>query len=103
MLDESARQQDALTSSLVGLAQALKQSSVQFAQSLDSEKTVLGRAEQGLDKNALGMEAAGRRMGALRRMTEGQGWWGRIKLYGIIAALWLAAFMFVFIGPKLRF
>ncbi|GAB7353752.1 hypothetical protein MBLNU459_g4145t1 [Dothideomycetes sp. NU459] len=103
VLDESRRQQDALTGSLVGLAQALKQSSVSFAASLEGEKGVLGRAEQGLDRNALGMEAAGRRMGALRRMTEGQGWWGRIKLYGIIAALWVAAFLMVFVGPKLRF
>ena len=51
----------------------------------------------------MGMEAAGNRMGALRRMTEGKGWWGRIRLYAIIAALWVAAFLLVFVGPKLRF
>lgn len=103
LLSHNRHEQEALTSSLVALAKSLKQSSVQFAQSLDSEKSVLGRAESGLDANALGMEAAGRRMGALRRMTEGQGWWGRIKLYAIIAALWVAAFLIVFVGPKLRF
>jgi hypothetical protein len=76
---------------------------MQFASSLENEKEVLRRAETGLDKNSMGMEAAGNRMGALRRMTEGKGWWGRIKLYAIIAALWIAAFLLVFVGPKLRF
>ena len=103
ILDESRREQDLLTSSLVQLAQSLKASSMQFASSLDSEKEILARAEGGLDKNAMGMESAEKRMGTLRRMTEGQGWWGRIKLYAIIAALWVAAFLLVFVGPKFRF
>jgi hypothetical protein len=42
-------------------------------------------------------------MGTLRRMTEGKGWWDRIKLYGMIAGLWLIAFLIVFVGPKIRF
>ncbi|KAI4729272.1 hypothetical protein E4T49_02985 [Aureobasidium sp. EXF-10728] len=103
VLESATRDQDLLTTSLVTLAQSLKQSSMQFASSLESEKEVLRRAESGLDKNSMGMEAAGNRMGALRRMTEGKGWWGRIKLYAIIAALWVAAFLLVFVGPKLRF
>jgi hypothetical protein len=76
---------------------------MQFASSLESEKEVMRRAESGLDKNSMGMEAAGNRMTTLRRMTEGKGWWGRIKLYAIIAGLWIAAFLLVFVGPKLRF
>lgn len=103
VLDSATRDQDILTTSLVALAQSLKQSSLSFASSLDAEKEVLRRAEGGLDKNSMGMEAAGNRMGALRRMTEGKGWWGRIRLYAIIAALWVAAFLLVFVGPKLRF
>ncbi|CAD0096751.1 unnamed protein product [Aureobasidium vineae] len=103
VLESANRDQDLLTTSLVTLAQSLKQSSMQFASSLESEKEVLRRAETGLDKNSMGMEAAGNRMGALRRMTEGKGWWGRIKLYAIIAGLWIAAFLLVFVGPKLRF
>ncbi|KAH0148104.1 hypothetical protein KCU67_g11588, partial [Aureobasidium melanogenum] len=103
VLESATRDQDLLTTSLVTLAKSLKQSSMQFASSLENEKEVLRRAETGLDKNSMGMEAAGNRMGALRRMTEGKGWWGRIKLYAIIAALWVAAFLLVFVGPKLRF
>ncbi|KAH0337208.1 hypothetical protein KCU81_g8209, partial [Aureobasidium melanogenum] len=103
VLESATRDQDMLTSSLVTLAQSLKQSSLQFASSLENEKEVLRRAETGLDKNSMGMEAAGNRMGALRRMTEGKGWWDRIKLYAIIAGLWIAAFLLVFAGPKLRF
>ncbi|THX20228.1 hypothetical protein D6D12_10455 [Aureobasidium pullulans] len=103
VLDSANRDQDILTTSLVALAQSLKQSSLSFASSLDAEKEILRRAEGGLDKNSMGMEAAGNRMGALRRMTEGKGWWGRIRLYAIIAALWVAAFLLVFVGPKLRF
>jgi hypothetical protein len=103
VLESANRDQDLLTTSLVTLAKSLKQSSMQFASSLESEKDVLRRAEGGLDKNSMGMEAAGNRMTTLRRMTEGKGWWGRIKLYAIIAGLWIAAFLLVFVGPKLRF
>lgn len=103
LLSHNRYEQEALTSSLISLAQSLKASSLSFAQSLEDEKTVLRRAEGALDKNAMGMEAAERRMGTLRRMTEGQGWWGRIKLYAIVAAMWLFAFLLVFVGPKLRF
>jgi hypothetical protein len=102
VLESANRDQDLLTTSLVTLAKSLKESSMQFASSLESEKEVMRRAESGLDKNSMGMEAAGNRMSTLRRMTEGKGWWGRIKLYAIIAGLWMAAFLLVFVGPKLR-
>lgn len=103
VLEETEKEHSLLTSSLVSLAQTLKSSSLSFQQSLVDEKEVFKRAEQGLERNEMGMESAGRRMGTLRRMTEGQGWWGRMKLYAIIAALWLACFLIVFVGPKLRF
>lgn len=103
VLTSQAAEQEHIKSSLLSLAVALKESNVDFGRSLDEEKSVLDRAVKGLDRNALGMEGAERKMGALRKMTEGQGWYGRIKLYALIAALWVAAFLLVFVGPKLRF
>lgn len=103
LLSHNRTEQESLTNGLLSLARALKESSLQFSSSLESEKDVLKRAEGGLDKSAIGMEAAERKMGLLRRMSEGQGWWGRIKLYGMIGGLWVAAFLLVFVGPKIRF
>ena len=102
LLSHNRAEQETLTTGLLGLARALKESSLQFSSSIEAEKDVLKRAEGGLDKNAAGMEAAERKMGMLRRMSEGQGWWGRMKLYAFIFALWVVAFLVVFVGPKLR-
>ncbi|KAI7477422.1 hypothetical protein KC351_g8866 [Hortaea werneckii] len=101
-ISHNRHEQDTLTTSLLSLAQALKQSAQQMGVSIESEKDIMKRAEGGLDKSAQGMEAAERRMGMLRRMSEGQGWWGRVKLYGFIFALWVGCFLVVFLGPKLR-
>ncbi|QIW96135.1 hypothetical protein AMS68_001653 [Peltaster fructicola] len=103
LMTHNNHEQELLTNGLLGLARALKESSLSFASSLESEKEIMRQAEGGLDKSAQGMEQAERKMGMLRRMSEGQGWWGRIKLYGFIAGLWLACFLLVFLGPKLRF
>ena len=92
-----------LTGSLLALAQSLKASSTQFSDSLTADDEALKRATEGLDKNETGMDAASRRMGMLRKMSEGQGWWGRMMLYAWIAGLWLVAILLVFVGPKLRF
>lgn len=102
LLTHNRTEQENLTSNLLSLARALKNSSKNFGSSLESEKDVLKRAEGGLEKSSLGMEAAERKMGTLRRMSEGQGWWGRVKLYGMIGALWVALFLVVFVGPKIR-
>ena len=102
MLSHNRTEQETLTTSLIGLAKALKDSSIHFSSSLEAEKDVLKRAEGGLDKSSQGMEAAGRKMSMLRRMSEGQGWWGRIKLYAFIFGLWVACFLLVFVGPKIR-
>ena len=64
---------------------------------------MLERAAEGLDKNEVGMEAAQRRMGFLRRASEGRGWLGRMKMYAYIAGLAICAFLLVFVGPKFRF
>jgi len=103
LMSHNRSEQDALTNGLLGLARALKESTVNFGASLEQEKDVMKRAESSLEKSSLGMEAAGAKMGTLRRMSEGQGWWGRVKLYGCIFALWVFLFLVVFLGPKLRF
>lgn len=102
-LSSSRLEQEDLTSSLLSLAGQLKASSQSFQTTLESEKSVLDRAVQGIDKTSTTMEAAGKRMGMLRRMTEGKGWWGRMMLYAWIFGLWLVAVLIVFVGPKLRF
>lgn len=103
LMSHNRSEQDALTNGLLGLARALKESTVNFGTSLEQEKEIMKRAEGSLEKSSVGMEAAGKRMGTLRRMSEGQGWWGRVKLYGCIFALWVFLFLVVFVGPKLRF
>lgn len=85
------------------MAKQLKQQSLQFSSSLEGDKGILDRALSGLDKNTLNMDAASRKMGTLRKMTEGKGWLARMKLYGMILGLWLIAFLIVFVGPKIRF
>ena len=91
-----------LTTSLVTLAQALRASTQQFSESLVTDNEALNRATESLDKNATGMEAAGRRMGLLKKMSEGKGWWGRMMLYAWIGGLWAVAILVVFVMPKLR-
>lgn len=92
-----------LTTSLLALAQSLKVSSAAFSNSLETDTEVLNRATEGLDKSATGMDAAGKRIGLLKRMSEGKGWWGRMMLYAWIGGLWVLAILLVFAGPKLRF
>ena len=100
---ESSKTQEQITSSLVDMATQLKQQARKFQFSLDQDKSLLDRALEGLDRNVSGLEAASKNMAFLKRMSEGEGLWGRLKLYAIIAGMWVAAIMLVFIGPKLRF
>ncbi|KAL2795086.1 hypothetical protein BJX66DRAFT_175654 [Aspergillus keveii] len=102
-LSSDRAEQENLTSSLLSLATQLKTSSQAFQASLDAEKSVLARAAEGLDRTTGNLAAAERRMGMLRRMTEGKGWLGRMMLYAWIFALWVVAVLLVFVGPKLRF
>ncbi|KAL4999115.1 hypothetical protein BDV10DRAFT_193786 [Aspergillus recurvatus] len=81
-------EQENLTSSLLDLATQLKTSSQQFQASLEAEKSVLARAAEGLDRTTGNLAAAERRMGMLRQMTEGKGWWGRMMLYAWIFVLY---------------
>lgn len=103
LLDHNRSEQESLTDSLLSMAQQLKASSQAFANSLESEKDVLGRATEGLDKNTSGLDAATKRMGYLRTMTEGRGWWGRMIMYAWIFGLMFVALFIVGFMPKLRF
>jgi hypothetical protein len=96
-------EQEDLTSSLLTLAAQLKASSQSFQSTLEGEKSALDRAVSGIDRTSTTMEAAGKRMGMLRKMTEGKGLWGRMMLYAWIFGLWVIAILIVYVGPKLRF
>ena len=96
-------EQNQLTESLLTLASALKQSTMSFSENLEGSNPLVHAAARALDQNVSGMESAGKRMGALRRMTEGRGWWARISLYGWIAGLWVVAILVGLVLPKLRF
>ncbi|KAL8860283.1 MAG: hypothetical protein Q9178_003254 [Gyalolechia marmorata] len=102
-LESHSTEQVDLTSSMVALVAQLKSSTLAFSSSLELDNEALTRAQEGLEKNESGMEAAGKRMGMLKRMSEGKGWWGRIMLYAWIGGLWVVAIGLVFIGPKFRF
>jgi len=102
-LSSSRLEQESLTESLLSLATQLKSSSSAFHTSLEAEKSLLDRAVDGLDTTTTNMGAAEKRMGTLRKMTEGKGWWGRMMLYAWILGLWVVAVLIVFLGPKLRF
>ncbi|KAF2858424.1 hypothetical protein K470DRAFT_251348 [Piedraia hortae CBS 480.64] len=103
IMTHNRTEQETLSTSLLSLAQQLKESAQQVGASIAGEKETLDRAVSGLDKSSQGMELAQERMGRLRRMAEGKNWWDRIKLYCIIVGLWLACFFLVFVMPKLRF
>ncbi len=103
LIDHHRHEQEELTSSLLAMAQALKASSQSFTLTLDEEKEIIDRAGEGLEKNRSGLDAANKRMGYLRQMSEGKGWWGRIMLYAWIFGLMFLAFFIVAFLPKLRF
>jgi hypothetical protein len=103
ILDHQRAEQDALSESMVAMASSLKAASQAFSVSLDEDKEALSRAGDGLQKSETGLEAAQRRIGMLRRMTEGRGWLGRMMLYGMIFGLMLLNLVVVFVLPKLRF
>ncbi|GCB22755.1 hypothetical protein AAWM_05640 [Aspergillus awamori] len=102
-LSSHRAEQENLTSSMLALATQLKTSAQTFHSSLEAEKSVLARAVDGIDRTAGNMKVAEQRMGMLRRMTEGKGWWGRMMLYAWIFGMWVVAILIVFLGPKLRF
>ncbi|KXH35915.1 synaptobrevin [Colletotrichum simmondsii] len=103
ILDHQRAEQDALSESILKMASALKASSQKFSSTLEQDKGVVSRAADGMDKTERSMDAASRRMGTLRKMTEGKGWWGRMILYAWVYGLMVALILLVFVMPKLRF
>lgn len=103
ILDHHRAEQDKLTESMVSMAKALKASTNAFSTALREDQDVLEGASKGLDRNERGLEGVAGRMGSLRRLTEGKGWWGRMILYAWIAGLAVFAVLLVFVFPKLRF
>ncbi|PSS03752.1 hypothetical protein BD289DRAFT_420107 [Coniella lustricola] len=103
ILDHQRKEQEVVTEDLLRMASQLKLSSQRFGEALQEDTEVLSRAGEGLSKNELSLEAAARRMGAITKMTEGKGWWGRIMLYAWIYGLMVVLMLVVFVLPKLRF
>ncbi|KAI1116122.1 hypothetical protein F5Y14DRAFT_408144 [Nemania sp. NC0429] len=103
ILDHHRAEQDKLTESMVSMAKALKASTHAFSSALREDQDVLAGAGKGLDRSERGLEGVAGRMGNLRRLTEGKGWWGRMLLYAWIAGLAVFAVLLVFVFPKLRF
>jgi hypothetical protein len=102
ILDRQRAEQDEISESILRMASDLKASSRAFATSLDQDRDVLGGTADGLDRNERGLDAAAQRMGVLRRMTEGKGWWGRMMLYAWVYGLMVLLCVVVFVLPKLR-
>lgn len=103
ILDHQRKEQEIVTEDLLRMASQLKLSSQKFGEALQEDTEVLNRAGEGLNKNELSLEAAARRMGAITKMTEGKGWYGRIMLYAWIYGLMVILVLLVFVLPKLRF
>lgn len=103
LLDHQRAEQEVLSESILQMASALKSSSQRFSTTLEADKDVVARAGEGMDKTEQSMEAAKGRMGMLKRMTEGKGYFGRLLLYAYIALLAVACILVVFVLPKLRF
>ncbi|KAI0180923.1 hypothetical protein GGR52DRAFT_583365 [Hypoxylon sp. FL1284] len=103
IMDHHRTEQDQLAASMAGMARALKDSSRRFASSLREDTDVLAAAGAGVERSEQGLRGVAGRLGALGRLAEGQGWWGRVLLYAWIAGLAVAAVLVVFVMPKLRF
>ncbi|KAI9648048.1 hypothetical protein NHQ30_002676 [Ciborinia camelliae] len=103
LLTHHRTEQEDLSNSLLSMAKELRARSHTFASTLAADSSVLDSAVAGINKNEIGLEAASRRMGYLRSMTEGKGWWGRMMMYAWIAGLAVLACVIVFVFPKLRF
>ncbi|KAK4456023.1 synaptobrevin [Podospora aff. communis PSN243] len=103
ILAHQRAEQDALSESILKLASDLKASSHAFTATLEEDKEVVERAGQGMNKTGERMDAVTQRMGLLTRMTEGEGWWGRMRLYAQVYGLMVVLVLLVFVLPKLRF
>ena len=102
-LQQTSALNETLTASLLNGAILMKQQVQRMHATLELDKGITGKAADGLESSVSAMDRASRNMGVLRRMSEGQGWWGRMMLYAWILGMWVACILLVFVGPKLRF
>jgi hypothetical protein len=102
-LEADRKTQEGIKDDLYELAKQLRLSATGIGSQISSEKGILERATSALDISTSGLESAGKRLGSIRRLSEGRGWFGRMLLHAYIAGLWLLAFLIVFLLPKLRF
>jgi hypothetical protein len=85
VLDEQRLEQEGITEDLLQMAKLLKESSVTFGASLESEKAYLEAAREGLDRNNSGMQTAGINMDSLRKNDNVSFMWTMIYLAIIVA------------------
>ena len=102
ILDHHRAAQEALQTDMLRLAQGLKAASEAMSMSLLEDRELVERAGEGLGKTEKSMEAATQRMGTLRWLIEGEGWFGRMRLYAMVYGLMVALVLLVFALPKLR-
>lgn len=100
-LSSQRAEQEHITADMLSLAQALKQSSLRFGSELENEKALLDMAQEGLDKNTLGIEGTGRKLEALRK-DENVGFLWSILYPVIIVGLAFVVLFVLFFAPKLR-
>lgn len=103
ILDHQRKEQEIVTEDLLRMASQLKLSSQKFGEALQMDTEILARAGEGLTKNELSLEAAARKMGAITKMAEGKGMFGRLTLYAYIFGMMVALILLMFVLPKLRF
>lgn len=100
---EQSNEQSGLISEILSYSSSLRRSAQSFSSKLDSDKASIEKATLGIDQAGMGMESANRRIGNVRKESEGEGWFGRAFLYAYIAGLTVVCILLVFVGPKLRF
>ena len=61
------------------------------------------RAGREMARTGEKMDGVTQKMGTLRRLTEGEGFWGRVRLYCMVYGLMIVLILFVGVMPKLRF
>lgn len=103
ILDRQAAEREDLSAKVFQMAKAMKKQQLSIYESLETEKDVLARTTEGMEKTGRGMEVARGRMGLLQRMSEGTGFLGRMQLYAMVYGLMVALLLLVFAMPKLRF
>lgn len=103
ILDRHAAEREDLGNKVFQMARAMKKQQQSIYDSLETEKDVLTRATEGMERTGRGMEVARGRMGMLQKMTEGTGFLGRLQLYAIVYGLMVVLLLLVFAMPKLRF